>query len=453
MQRAGCCRRMCVYVDGYFPLGVTTCIVWATMDVLMCTASIWHMATISVDRYCSLRFPIRYRRTRTQVFVIIKIAFVWIVSIGICSPLAIAGIVNPLNVYRGGRCAPAVPEFVIYGSIFAFFIPLVVMLVSYALTARTLMRNAIARRREREKNSTRSRDENSACQSAQDGADEKTSVRSVNDRLLAEKKQTVRSDLTPQPSGGGSMPTPQDGTSDADANSHCKCFRSAASRRLSSTGSVKQNDDDNDQVNDDERRQHSANCRHHSVSDGIERQNTTTPLRPVDLTTRDGKQHNDNKVSSANHIRDSVQSTGTGLAGQKRVSAPGRPRPGGRKYQSFSEQNRRTKRKATRVLGVIFVVFVVLWTPFFVLNILSAVCPACVESVSRSVWTVLVWLGWISSFANPIIYTSFSPAFRSAFKHLLTYHCKQRVSLAERNHQWNELLRRRRSLGNSQPST
>jgi len=108
------------------------------MDVLLCTASIWHMATISVDRYCSLRFPLRYRRTKSSVFVAGKIAFVWVVSVAICSPLAVAGLVNPSNVYRGGRCAPAVPQFVIYGSIAAFYVPLVVMVVSYALTVRTL---------------------------------------------------------------------------------------------------------------------------------------------------------------------------------------------------------------------------------------------------------------------------------------------------------------------------
>ena len=99
--------------------------------------------------------------------------------------------------------------------------------------------------------------------------------------------------------------------------------------------------------------------------------------------------------------------------------------------QSVSDSTERTKRKATRVLGVMFVVFVVLWTPFFVLNLLSAVCPHCVQSVAPSVWTVLVWLGWVSSLANPIIYTSFSPAFRAAFRRLLTCRGRDGVSLAK----------------------
>ena len=111
------------------------------MDVLMCTASIWHMATISVDRYCSIRFPLRYRRTKSPLFVVVKIAFVWVVSVGICSSLAVTGLINPSSVYHGGQCAPAVTEFVIYGSIVAFYVPLLVMFVTYALTVKTLSRN------------------------------------------------------------------------------------------------------------------------------------------------------------------------------------------------------------------------------------------------------------------------------------------------------------------------
>ena len=102
------------------------------------------------------------------------------------------------------------------------------------------------------------------------------------------------------------------------------------------------------------------------------------------------------------------------------------------------------KRRATRVLGVMFAVFVVLWTPFFVLNLLSASCPQCVQSVAPGVWTVLVWLGWTSSLANPIIYTSFSPAFRAAFKRLLT--CRGRRGLSPAKHRqllWTSQLRSR----------
>ena len=109
---------------------------------------------------------------------------------------------------------------------------------------------------------------------------------------------------------------------------------------------------------------------------------------------------------------------------------------------SGNTQRAKAKRKATRVLGVMFLVFVVLWTPFFVLNLLSAVCPRCVQSVAPTVWTALVWLGWVSSLANPIIYTAFSSAFRSAFRRLLTCRGRRGASLAKRRQQqWTSMVR------------
>ena len=78
------------------------------------------------------------------------------------------------------------------------------------------------------------------------------------------------------------------------------------------------------------------------------------------------------------------------------------------------------ERKASKVLGIIVGVFLVLWTPFFVMNVLSVVCPHCVVAMTDSVSSSIVWLGYLSSLANPIIYTMFNTAFRQAFYRILT---------------------------------
>jgi hypothetical protein len=67
------------------------CVLWASLDVLMCTASIWHMCTLSTDRYLTLKYPMKYGSNKTKVMVAIKIAFVWFVSIGISSPYCCHG--------------------------------------------------------------------------------------------------------------------------------------------------------------------------------------------------------------------------------------------------------------------------------------------------------------------------------------------------------------------------
>ena len=78
------------------------------------------------------------------------------------------------------------------------------------------------------------------------------------------------------------------------------------------------------------------------------------------------------------------------------------------------------ERKASKVLGIIVAVFLVLWTPFFVMNILSVVCPLCMSAVTSSMSSSIVWLGYLSSLANPVIYTMFNTAFRQAFYRILT---------------------------------
>ena len=117
------------------------CVMWVSSDVLMCTASIWHMCTMSMDRYFTLKYPMRYGRNKTKTMVMLKIFFVWVVSMAISSPICIHGFVDPTIVYNDGVCVPVLKDFVIYGSVFAFYIPLFIMIVTYVLTIRILWTN------------------------------------------------------------------------------------------------------------------------------------------------------------------------------------------------------------------------------------------------------------------------------------------------------------------------
>ena len=128
---------------GYFPLNPGVCVMWATFDVLMCTASIWHMCTMSMDRYFTLKYPMKYGRNKTRTMVALKICFVWVISIGICSPVCILGFMDYSNVYNhsSGACVPTIRSFIIYGSLFAFCIPLCIMVVTYVMTIKILCDN------------------------------------------------------------------------------------------------------------------------------------------------------------------------------------------------------------------------------------------------------------------------------------------------------------------------
>lgn len=77
------------YFSGYFPLESVHCLVWMCLDVLFCTASIMHLCTISIDRYLSLRYPMRFGRNKTRKRVTVKIIFVWLLSIAMSLPLCL----------------------------------------------------------------------------------------------------------------------------------------------------------------------------------------------------------------------------------------------------------------------------------------------------------------------------------------------------------------------------
>ncbi|CAF2908878.1 unnamed protein product [Rotaria sp. Silwood2] len=133
-------------VLGRFPLPHYACVIFATMDVLCCTSSIWHMSTMSMDRYFTIRFPFRYGRNKTRRIMFLKIIAVWAISAAVSSPVLVLGIVNKKNVLSNGICAPNNASFKIYGSIFAFYIPFIIMIITYALTMRSL-RNVLVHKK------------------------------------------------------------------------------------------------------------------------------------------------------------------------------------------------------------------------------------------------------------------------------------------------------------------
>ncbi|CAF3421156.1 unnamed protein product [Rotaria sp. Silwood1] len=137
---------MIAEVLGHFPLPHYACIIFATMDVLCCTSSIWHMSTMSMDRYFTIRFPFRYGRNKTRRIMLLKIIAVWAISTAVSSPIFVLGLVDKKNVLSNGVCAPNNESFKLYGSVFAFYIPFIIMITTYALTMRSL-RNVLVNKR------------------------------------------------------------------------------------------------------------------------------------------------------------------------------------------------------------------------------------------------------------------------------------------------------------------
>jgi hypothetical protein len=125
-----------VEILGYYPFNTLMCTLWIVLDVLCCTSSIHHMSTLALDRYLTIKFPFKYGRNKSKRITLLKIGAVWLISFCICAPLFVLGLVDKRNVFDTEKrtCMLFNKSFRIYGSIFAFYIPLIIMLVAYAST-------------------------------------------------------------------------------------------------------------------------------------------------------------------------------------------------------------------------------------------------------------------------------------------------------------------------------
>lgn len=88
-----------------------------------------------------------------------------------------------------------------------------------------------------------------------------------------------------------------------------------------------------------------------------------------------------------------------------------------------------SERKATKVLGIVFFSFFICWAPFFTHNIITAACgDKCEKHDPAPMATIFMWLGYLSSTINPLIYTVFNSTFRRTFVKLilLRQRCCQR---------------------------
>lgn len=111
-----------------------------TTDILLCTSSIYHLSAVAILRFIAIQYPLKSNRTISTNQTFFILAMIWIISILFSTIILYLG--NNDHSYvmdtETGRCVLKHDKFIIYGSIFSFAIPLLIMIVMFCLMVRKL---------------------------------------------------------------------------------------------------------------------------------------------------------------------------------------------------------------------------------------------------------------------------------------------------------------------------
>uniref|UniRef100_A0A3Q1JJP5 G-protein coupled receptors family 1 profile domain-containing protein n=1 Tax=Anabas testudineus TaxID=64144 RepID=A0A3Q1JJP5_ANATE len=119
------------FQGGVWSLNMLVCDGLMTMDVMLCTASIFNLCAISVDRYAfiAVSIPLNYNRKHVDHRQLILLSATWLLALAVASPV-IFGINNVPN-RDPSECKLEDNNYVVYSSVCSFFIPCPIMVLLY----------------------------------------------------------------------------------------------------------------------------------------------------------------------------------------------------------------------------------------------------------------------------------------------------------------------------------
>ena len=117
-------------LQGQWPFGRILCHIWLTIDVLYCTASIYGLMFISIERYIGVTRPLRYPLIITHRRTVFVIFLAWSVSI-LISITPFLGWQKKMHSIDDSCSVNDNLSYVLFSCSFSFYIPLIVILCVY----------------------------------------------------------------------------------------------------------------------------------------------------------------------------------------------------------------------------------------------------------------------------------------------------------------------------------
>ncbi|XP_028049657.1 5-hydroxytryptamine receptor 1 [Monomorium pharaonis] len=117
-------------VSGDWYFGSISCHIWLSADVLNCTASIFNLCMVSIDRFWLIMKPLKYETKRTKLRMSLYITIIWSLAMCISLPPLLTMGNEYVEVENGPTLCALYQHFIyqIYAIVGSFYIPLLVII-------------------------------------------------------------------------------------------------------------------------------------------------------------------------------------------------------------------------------------------------------------------------------------------------------------------------------------
>ncbi|KAG7482581.1 D(4) dopamine receptor-like [Solea senegalensis] len=126
------------FQGGIWSLNMLLCDGLMTMDVMLCTASIFNLCAISVDRFIAVSIPLNYNRKHVDRRQLVLLSATWLLALAVASPVIFG--INAVPHRDPSECKLEDNNYVVYSSVCSFFIPCPIMVLLYFGVFRGLQR-------------------------------------------------------------------------------------------------------------------------------------------------------------------------------------------------------------------------------------------------------------------------------------------------------------------------
>ena len=411
----------------YWPLGQTLCDLWLSMDYTVCLVSQYTVFLITLDRFCSVRVPAKYRNWRTKRKIKIMIAITWlfpafIFFTSIMGWRAFTGSLPPTD-YSCAAEFQSHQLFTVILVISYYWVTLIIMVglyigiyqVAWSLHAKSAAKRKKMNQIKRLNNNNRIANSVSKSNEISVANGRKTTN---NYSKGSEKKASVKIHEREDTSDFSNDPSSSDNSSCSRRRESNEVSSHSVFRNAQAEGNFEPNPSLSESPLWKPRNSFECDSIQWNVFNGTQSNNVEiTEANQLMTCDEDGAIELQEIPIEIQPIKEPEISENKCLSQINRFFTQLRTRDWFKCYSDSEGHRKKSRcenraRKALRTISFILGAFVICWTPYHIVIIIYAYCNDC---VNLTFYEFTYWLCYMNSPINPFCYALSNKQFKTAF--------------------------------------